>query len=163
MADLKELFKQAAEIAKQVPENMQEAAFNRALDLLTNERSEKRPTRRNKPGRHSQDRSRKERPGKGSSSEALHVKEPSKKSRKPSTGLGPKSAIVWLIESGFFSTGKTGPAVQDHLRKKRGYDLGTAQLRLAMLRLVREGVLEREENQDGQYEYKQPKPHPSTL
>ena len=33
--DLKELFKQAAEIAGQVPDNMQEAAFNRALDLLT--------------------------------------------------------------------------------------------------------------------------------
>lgn len=33
--DLKELFKQASEIAAQVPENMQEAAFNRALDLLT--------------------------------------------------------------------------------------------------------------------------------
>ncbi len=33
--DLKELFKQASESAQQVPENMQEAAFNRALDLLT--------------------------------------------------------------------------------------------------------------------------------
>lgn len=33
--DLKELFKQAAEIAQQVPPNMQEAAFNRAVDLLT--------------------------------------------------------------------------------------------------------------------------------
>ena len=33
--DLKELFKQAAEIAEQVPENMQEAAFNRALEMLT--------------------------------------------------------------------------------------------------------------------------------
>ena len=32
---LTELFKQAAEIAKQVPASMQEAAFNRALDLLT--------------------------------------------------------------------------------------------------------------------------------
>jgi len=33
--DLKELFKQASEIAQQVPESMQEAAFNRAIDLLT--------------------------------------------------------------------------------------------------------------------------------
>lgn len=33
--DIAEAFKQAAEIAKQVPENMQVAAFNRALDLLT--------------------------------------------------------------------------------------------------------------------------------
>ena len=35
MPDLKELFKQAAEIAQHVPESMQEAAFNRAIDLLT--------------------------------------------------------------------------------------------------------------------------------
>ena len=33
--DLKELFKQASEIAQQVPDSMQEAAFNRAIDLLT--------------------------------------------------------------------------------------------------------------------------------
>lgn len=33
--DLKELFRQASEIASQVPESMQEAAFNRALDMLT--------------------------------------------------------------------------------------------------------------------------------
>lgn len=33
--DMKEIFKQAAEIAQQVPEIMQVAAFNRALDLLT--------------------------------------------------------------------------------------------------------------------------------
>lgn len=32
---LKALFKQASEIAEQVPESMQHAAFNRALDLLT--------------------------------------------------------------------------------------------------------------------------------
>jgi hypothetical protein len=35
LSELKEIFKQAAEIAKQVPNNMQEAAFNRALSLLT--------------------------------------------------------------------------------------------------------------------------------
>jgi len=35
--DLKDIFRQAAEIAAQVPESMQEAAFNRALDLLTGE------------------------------------------------------------------------------------------------------------------------------
>lgn len=33
--DMKEIFRQAAEIAALVPENMQVAAFNRALDMLT--------------------------------------------------------------------------------------------------------------------------------
>jgi hypothetical protein len=41
--DLKELFRQAAEIAQQVPESMQEAAFNRALDLLVGESAEAEP------------------------------------------------------------------------------------------------------------------------
>ena len=35
--DLKEIFKQAADIAQQVPENMQEAAFNRELNVLLGE------------------------------------------------------------------------------------------------------------------------------
>ena len=34
ITELKALFKQASEIAQLVPENMQEAAFNRALDIL---------------------------------------------------------------------------------------------------------------------------------
>ena len=163
MADLKELFKQAAEIAKHVPDNMQEAAFNRALDLLTNTSKEKRRSQKTnrKRIRHSADPNATKQPTETSSDEPLAAKESSKRGRKSSGGLRPKSAIVWLVQSGFFSTGKTGPAVQAHLRKKRGYDLGTDQLRLAMLRLGREGVLEREENQDGQYEYKQPKPQQS--
>jgi hypothetical protein len=76
--------------------------------------------------------------------------------RKGASGLGPKAAIVALVDGGFFAAPKTGPQVQEHLKKKRGYDLGTDQLRLAMLRLVRDGVLEREENAEGQYEYKRP-------
>jgi len=76
--------------------------------------------------------------------------------RKRASGLGPKAAVTGLVESGFFDAPKTGPAVQEHLKKKRGYDIGTDQLRLAMLRLVRDGRLEREEGAEGQYEYKRP-------
>lgn len=39
--DLQELFRQAAEIAKQVPESMQHAAFNRALDMLVGDAPER--------------------------------------------------------------------------------------------------------------------------
>jgi hypothetical protein len=60
------------------------------------------------------------------------------------------------VDAGFFAEAKTGPQVQDYLKTKRGFDLGTDQLRLAMLRLVRDGVLARDENADGQYEYKRP-------
>jgi len=156
MEDLKEVFKQAAEIAQQVPENMQEAAFNRALDLLTNKSLERHPTRASSPTRRSQNKSvNGPALGHGNSAPKPVATKSSKRSRTSASGLGPKSAILWLLESGFFNTGKTGPAVQDYLKKKRGYDLETDKLRMVMLRLVREGVLEREENHDGQYQYKQ--------
>ena len=158
MEDLKEVFKQAAEIAQQVPENMQEAAFNRALDLLTNEVNESNTRRTGKPKRHSQSGKTEHRLTGSKRSSPATGSEGSTKARKASAGLGPKSAIAWLIESGFFSTGRTRTEVQEYVRTKRGYDLGKDQLGLAMLRLVREGVLERGENQDGQYEFKQPKP-----
>ncbi len=72
-------------------------------------------------------------------------------------GTGPKSAIIKLIGSGFFSTGRTAPDVKAELKNKRGFNFGTDQLRLVMLRLVREENLERNENAEGQYEYKNPK------
>lgn len=70
---------------------------------------------------------------------------------------GPKAMVLELIESGFFSKGRTGPEVQNHLKNKRGFNFGTAQLRLVMLRLVRDKKLERDENAEGQYEYKRSK------
>jgi hypothetical protein len=79
-----------------------------------------------------------------------------RRSKKPAASHGPKGAIVSLVEVGFFAEPKTGPQVQEYLKTKRGFDLGTDQLRLAMLRLVRDGVLERDENSEGQYEYKRP-------
>lgn len=79
-----------------------------------------------------------------------------KKANKPNTSLGPKGAILGLVETGFFATGKTGPDVRAYLKTKRGYEIGIHQLRVAMLRLVRDGILERDENSEGQYEYKRP-------
>ncbi|MDZ4654997.1 MAG: hypothetical protein U1F44_03890 [Coriobacteriia bacterium] len=79
-----------------------------------------------------------------------------KPKRVTSSKLGPKAAITGLIEEGYFATPRTGPEVQAYLQKKRGFALGTDQLRLAMLRLVRDGALARDENDEGQYEYKRP-------
>jgi len=150
MEDLKEIFKQAADIAKQVPANMQEAAFNRALDALMGNT----PVAMTQKGGVSTKRS----PGKRSksaSASSTATGEAARQQRKGgSQGLGPKSAIEWLIENKFFETGKTGPQVQEYLQKKRGYKIGTVQLRTAMFRLVREGIMEREQNEEGHYEYK---------
>lgn len=77
---------------------------------------------------------------------------------KASSGgkVGPKAALLGLIDSGYFATARTGPETQEFLKKKRGLDLGTDQLRLAMLRLVRDGKLDRDDNAEGHYEYRQP-------
>ena len=113
--------------------------------------SKKRPT--NKPGKKKKanrnpDPSKINATGKGKTSAKPKAK------RGSSSKLGPKSAITGLIEEGFFAAPKTGPEVQLYLKKKRGFDLGIDQLRLAMLRLVRDGEMERDENDEGQYEYK---------
>ena len=76
--------------------------------------------------------------------------------KKKST-VGPKAAILNLIDTGFFDKGKTGPEVQAYLKDKRGFNIGTAQLRLAMLRLLRDDKLIRDENAEGHYEYAKPK------
>jgi len=68
-------------------------------------------------------------------------------------GIGQKAAVLTLIDSGFFNKGKTGPEVQTYLKTKRGLDFSTDQLRMAMLRLVREEKLDRDINKEGQYEY----------
>ena len=71
------------------------------------------------------------------------------------TKVGPKAAIVSLIDSGFFSQVRTGPEIKTHLKNKRGLNFETDQLRMTLLRLVRDEKLDRDENADGSYEYKQ--------
>jgi hypothetical protein len=76
---------------------------------------------------------------------------------KKKNRIGPKAAILNLIETGFFDKGKTGPEVQAYLKVKRGFNIGIAQLRLAMLRLLHDGTLVRDDNAEGHYEYTKPK------
>lgn len=70
-----------------------------------------------------------------------------------SNGKGPKAAILDAVASGYFDQARSATDLQDHLRKKKGYHFGGMQIRLALLRLVREETLDRDENKDGQYEY----------
>jgi|TARA_B110000114_G_C15015162_1_gene366505 hypothetical protein len=77
-------------------------------------------------------------------------------SKSPSkTKVGPKAAILSLIDSGFFSQARTGPEIKTHLKNKRGLNFETTQLSMALLRLVRDEKLDRDENADRSYEYKQ--------
>jgi hypothetical protein len=80
------------------------------------------------------------------------------KVKKATSKVSPTSAIKDLIDGGFFVEAKSGPEVQVHLKSKRGFNFEADHLRMTMLRLVRSGKLERDENAEGQYEYKSPKP-----
>jgi hypothetical protein len=87
------------------------------------------------------------------------LKRDSAKNKGTSASLsktGPKAAVKALIDSGFFSSPRTGPDIRDFLTKKRGLTFGIDQIRLVLLRLVRDEELERDENDDGNYEYKAP-------
>lgn len=78
-------------------------------------------------------------------------------SKKGTSGLGPKAAIASLIESGYFEKARTGPEIQSYLKTKRGLTFDTDPLRMTLLRLVRDLKLERDENDEGNYEYQVPK------
>jgi hypothetical protein len=69
---------------------------------------------------------------------------------------GPKAAVKALIASGYFSNPQKAPDIRDFLNMKRGLNFGIDQIRLVLLRLVRDGELDRDENDDGNYEYKAP-------
>lgn len=79
------------------------------------------------------------------------------KAKKASSKISPTTAVKDLIEGGFFVKSKTSPEIQSHLKSKRGFNFETDHLRMTMLRLVRAGKLERDENAEGQYEYQSPK------
>jgi len=75
---------------------------------------------------------------------------------RPISSSSPKTAVLGLIASGFFSKPRTGPEVQEFLKTKKGFNFGIAQVRLVMLRLVRDDKLDRNQNAEGQYEYASP-------
>jgi hypothetical protein len=59
-----------------------------------------------------------------------------------------------LIDEGFFSQARTINEAQEQLRHKRGVRFSLQELSPAFVRLLREGRLDRERNDSGQYEYR---------
>ena len=85
------------------------------------------------------------------SSDSVVDKSPAKKNQGK---LGLKSEIIALQSSGFFKEAKTPAQIHDYLKRKRGHKFGVPQISIALLRMVRDSLLERDENEDGQYEYR---------
>jgi len=63
-------------------------------------------------------------------------------------------SLTDLVEEGVLDSPKTISEVQDHLDKKKGRRYSVQNLSVGLLRLLRDEKVEREKNEDGQYEYK---------
>lgn len=76
--------------------------------------------------------------------------------RRGGSSKGPKAAINDAISAGFFDKARTASEIQTHLGRKKAHHFTGEQIRVALLRLVRDEDLERDGNADGQYEYQKP-------
>ena len=152
---LEKVMAQAAAIASKLPNNLQEAAFNRALDeILDAHASSGRPTQRGSEG---EPRAPAPRPGRRPRpAPAEGTPAPGRKRAGPRAASGrpgPKAAVAQLISAGYFRTPRLISTVQEELRHNRGHKYTVQELSPALVRSLREGRLRRERNKHGQYEY----------
>jgi flagellar biosynthesis GTPase FlhF len=70
--------------------------------------------------------------------------------------VGPKRALAELIAEGFFDESRTIADAKERLRHKKGLNFKVQDLSPALVRLLREGSLDREQGEGGQYEYRRP-------
>jgi hypothetical protein len=75
------------------------------------------------------------------------------KARAASKRSGGTTAIRGLIDEGFFANRRTLPQIQEFLRKKKVLSFKPNQLSSPLAKLTRRGELQREENDDGTFEY----------
>jgi hypothetical protein len=147
--ELKIIFLHAAEIAKVVPANLQEAAFNRALDtLLPSSKGGKAPPKRKKHGKAVDHKV------KVAGTKRTHSAPKLTTVKSGSARIGPKAALESLLKATFWNQQRTIGELQDHLRTTRGYKYKATELSPALVRLLREGKIDRNQNKENQYEYK---------
>lgn len=152
--EMKNVFKEVADIASNVPESMQAAAFNRALDVLLEERG------LGTAANETDASSRRKRTRKKSSraiKRGVVAKAEKRGSGRKGRKTGPKAAIRELIESSnFFETARTITDIQKHLSTKRALRFEQLDLSPPLGALVREGILDRDKNENNVYEYRLP-------
>jgi hypothetical protein len=66
---------------------------------------------------------------------------------------GPKQSLTELLTDGFFDKPRTIRQAQEQLRHKKGLTFTLQDLSPSLVRMLREGSLDREQNESGQYEY----------
>jgi hypothetical protein len=87
---------------------------------------------------------------KASSSETPTRASPTRSSRR----RGPKTVLSELIDEGFFGQPKTINDAQEQLKHKKGLSFTLQDLSPSLVRLLREGRLDRDRNASGHYEYR---------
>jgi len=75
-------------------------------------------------------------------------------SKKQRGRPGPKAALTALEAEGFFKTPKTISSIQTELELNQGYRYKSTELSPALVRMLRDKLISREKNSEGQYEYK---------
>lgn len=80
-------------------------------------------------------------------------KKKAKKKNRSSGRSGPKAAVSRLIEESFFDSPRALSEIQSELQHKRAHSYSIGVLSPTLTRLVRDGELQRDRNESGQYEY----------
>ncbi len=131
---LRSVLEEAAQLTASLPDSIQEVAFGKAFDALLGEY-----------------RTTKAHSGRATRGPSLSGRrDAASRARR----RGPKLALAQLIESGFFISGRTLREVEAHLRDTVGRAYESNELSISLLRLTRDGRLQRDRNLAGQYEYR---------
>ena len=128
---LQSVLEQASALTSVLPENIQEVAFSKVFDTLLAERMIKSRGAGTIRSRRSDS----------------HVN--SLNSRR----IGPKLALGQLLNSGYFAVRRNLPEINAYLRDSYGREYGSNELSISLLRLTRDGRLNRERDLSGQYQY----------
>jgi hypothetical protein len=130
---LRTVLEEAAQLTASLPDSIQEVAFGKAFDALLEEY------------------------GTAMARRGRTTRGPSLGGRRAAASrprrTGPKLALTRLVESGFFTSGRSLPEIQAHLRNTVGRAYESNELSISLLRLTRDGRLQRDRNLAGQYEY----------
>ena len=143
--DLRERLEAAAKVVEGLPDDLRTIAFAKAFDELGS--GERKSQRGKGSGRRY-----------GSTKKAALATKSSKanapsKSRAGGKRPGGMAAIRDVVDEGFFTTKRTLPQIRDFLRKKKVLAFKASDLSSPLAQLTRKGVLQREENGEGTFEY----------
>ncbi len=76
--------------------------------------------------------------------------------KKTKVGSGAKSALTQLVDGDFFNSPRTIQDIIQYCKDKLARTYRSNEFSSKLGQLAREGILTREKNADGQYEYKKP-------